>query len=360
MRNADVGMTHQHLRPGRVDTHGARPGRLRDALRGLCGRPGIDIPETVYYSPGPQRSLMSEDICPKSANRCPIIGRAPFWGHGTRPDSRSWPLGPARDDPRNIREPRDRRAWRCSSRSPPGCAGLLAFPRPCLNRNGPDRYFSSPSSTGKCRRALNAPIRAAAGPVAPRPPRPHPEPQHRAGLRHPAQRRTRPLRRLPQQDPLGRPPRLGLCPGRIPEGRAPRPCLCPRRAGGRLDHGRRDSSSASPHALGPTRRSSVCPGPRTGTTGAGCLALALRRGEAFFRPKSNPAFAYRNTMLVAGPSGRGVPADGSWDIINRRYNEAEAGAPAVSPASSAATTPDSSGRLLERIEDWARAHGWPR
>ena len=54
----------------------------------------------------------------------------------------------------------------------------------------------------------------------------------------------------------------------------------------------------------------------------GWVPPLLSEERAFFRPRSNPAFAYSGVLLLLARRG-GVPVGRIMGIVNRRYNEAK-------------------------------------
>ena len=88
----------------------------------------------------------------------------------------------------------------------------------------------------------------------------------------------------------------------------------------------------------------------------GWVPPLLSEEKDFFRPKSNPAFAYSDTLLLLARRG-GVPAGRVMGIVNRRYNEAKGEKKARFACLECGDDPDLAGLLLGRIEGWARGLG---
>jgi hypothetical protein len=88
----------------------------------------------------------------------------------------------------------------------------------------------------------------------------------------------------------------------------------------------------------------------------GWVPPLLSEEKAFFRSKSNPAFAYSDTILLLARRD-GVPIGRIMGIVNRRYNEAKGEKKARFACLECGDDSGLAGRLLGRIEDWARGLG---
>ena len=81
--------------------------------------------------------------------------------------------------------------------------------------------------------------------------------------------------------------------------------------------------------------------------------------KAFFRARSNPAFAYSDVVLLLARRG-GVPVGRIMGIVNRRYNEAKADNQARFACLECPDDAGLAGLLLRTVEDWARRLGLGR
>jgi len=85
----------------------------------------------------------------------------------------------------------------------------------------------------------------------------------------------------------------------------------------------------------------------------GWVPPLLSEERAFFRPRSNPAFAYSGVLLLLARRG-GVPVGRIMGIVNRRYNEAKGEKQARFSSLECGNDPELAGLLLGRVEAWAR------
>ena len=123
----------------------------------------IDLAETVYYSPGPQRNLMCRDILAQVLKVMPDYRLSSFLGGTTRPNSLKLAMGSRLGTTRRTFGNLGPKSMELLQAGHHWLRGTyLAFPRPSFSRKGRSAFlfaFFDP----EVRRALRAYLRAAIG-----------------------------------------------------------------------------------------------------------------------------------------------------------------------------------------------------
>ena len=278
----------------------------------------LDLAGTVYFSPGPRRNLMSEDILARGPNgSCRTTARALSWGARS---GRRFEAGhglPHRNIRGVLRQPGAEEHGVPAERPPLAGGTYLAFPRPGFSRKGRAAFLFA-FFDAEVRRALGAYLRAAAG--APR------------LLFRRVHVQSLNIEQAFDILPNGEQDHCDGCPTRRSGGTrlvsacvfrrilGLRPCSCPRRGARGPDHGRRRYPGGK--SAGTCGRSSVCGRKSIGTMTDGSRP---RSGGTVLLPAAKePGLGFSDALLLLARRD-GVPVGRSMGIVNRRYNEAREG-----------------------------------